>query len=140
MELILNKKDFQEFIANIEFHVNNLEQKIVDLNEREKIDFSYEQIDIVEKYFSSIEEMNNTDIIEFWAYVSEALRFYVGGDYKLASKSEDVAFTPIIVNYGFKEKWKIRLSAEVWRDKIVRKKLNSPLSTIIKNLEEKYGK
>lgn len=84
--------------------------------------------------------MNENDIIEFWAFVSEAIRFYVGGEYKLAPKSEDVAFTPIIVNYGYKEKWTTRLSAEVWRDKIVRKKLNSPLSSIIKHLEEKYGR
>lgn len=84
--------------------------------------------------------MNIADIKEFWTYVSETLIFYVGGEYKLALKSEDVAFTPIIVNYGYKEKWNIRLSAKVWRDKIVRKKLNSPLSSIVKNLEEKYGK
>ena len=112
----------------------------MDIYEIEKIDFSYECIDIVEEYFLSIDEMYLNDISEFWAYVSEALRFYVGGEYKLAPKNEDVAFTPIIINYGYKEKWKIRLSAEVWRDKIARKKLNSPLSSIIKNLEENYGK
>jgi hypothetical protein len=140
MELELNKKEFQEFLTNIDFYINSLEKTLINQYEIKKIDFSYECIDIVEEYFLSIEEMNVTDINEFWAYVSEALRFYVGGEYKLAAKSEDVAFTPIIVNYGYKEKWKIRLSAEVWRDKIVRKKLNSPLSSIIKNLEEKYGK
>jgi len=112
----------------------------MDIYEIEKIDFSYECIDIVEEYFLSLDEMYLNDISEFWAYVSEALRFYVGGEYKLAPKNEDVAFTPIIINYGYKEKWKIRLSAEVWRDKIARKKLNSPLSSIIKNLEENYGK
>lgn len=140
MELELNKKEFQEFLINIDFYIRSLEEKLINQYVIKKIDFSYECIDIVEEYFSSIEEMNIADIKEFWAYVSETLIFYVGGEYKLALKSEDVAFTPIIVNYGYKEKWKIRLSAEVWRDKIVRKKLNSPLSSIIKNLEEKYGK
>ena len=139
MELELNKKEFQEFLINIDFYINSLEKKLMNEYAINKIDFSYECIDIVEKYFLSIEEMNVSDINEFWAYVSEALKFYVGGVYKLAPKSEDVAFTPIIVNYGYKEKWKIRLSAEVWRDKIVRKKLNSSLSSIIKNLEEPYG-
>jgi hypothetical protein len=140
MELELNKKEFQEFLINIDFYIKSLEEKLINQYVIKKIDFSYECIDIVEEYFSSIEEMNIADIKEFWAYVSETLIFYVGGEYKLALKSEDVAFTPIIVNYGYKEKWNIRLSAEVWRDKIVRKKLNSPLSSIIKNLEEKYGK
>jgi len=136
----LNKKEFQEFLTNIEVYIKRLEEKLINKYEINKIDFSYDCIDIVEKYFLSIHEMNIEDINEFWAYISEALIFYVGGEYKLASKSEDVAFTPIIINYGYKEKWKIRLSAEVWRDKIMKKKLNSPLSSIIKNLEEKYGK
>ncbi|MFH7015388.1 hypothetical protein [Flavobacterium sp. FlaQc-47] len=61
--------------------------------------------DVGEEYFLAIDEMSISNINEFWVYVSETVRFYVGGDYILAGKSEDVAFTPRIVNYGYKEKW-----------------------------------
>ncbi|PAM94912.1 hypothetical protein B4N84_10735 [Flavobacterium sp. IR1] len=136
----LNKKEFQEFLTNIEVYIKRLEEKLINKYEINKIDFSYDCIDIVEKYFLSIHEMNIEDINEFWAYISEALIFYVGGEYKLASKSEDVAFTPIIINYGYKEKWKIRLSAEVWRDKLIKKSLPKSLVDHIKSINEKYGK
>ncbi len=104
------------------------------------MNFSIEEIQTVENYFSSIKEMNSEDIKEFWAYFGEAVRYYVGGEYKLAPKSEDVAFTPIIINYGYKEKWKVRISPEVWRDKLIRNKLQTTIQDNIKHLAEKYGK
>jgi hypothetical protein len=138
--LELNKKEYENFIIEIPLLLKSLEEKIKAKKPEFNLSFSWNSIEIIENYFKNLNTMNNDDIKEFWAYTSEALRFYIGGDYKLAPKSEDVAFTPIIINYGYKKKWSFRLSAEVWRDKIVGKKLNSPLSSIIKNLEEKYGK
>lgn len=135
MELELTKKEYQEFLNNIDNHLINLKMKM----KIRDIDFSINCIDEVEKYFENINDMNSEDIKEFWAYFGEAIRHYVGGDYKLAPKSEDVALTPIIINYGYKEKWKIRQSPEVWRDKLVRKKLNTKLSENVKYLIEKYG-
>lgn len=137
MELELSKKEYNEFIENINSYILSLEKKI-DSNEK-GINFSYECIEIVEQYFSNIKEMSIDDIREFWAYFGEALKFYVGGEYKLAPKSEDVAFTPIIINYGYKNKWKIRLSPEVWRYKFENKKLNESLLEHIKSINEKYG-
>lgn len=135
MELELTKKQYQEFLDHIDIYLNNLKMKM----KIENLDFSIKCIDQVENYFTNIIEMNSEDIMEFWAYFGQAIRFYIGGDYKLAPKSEDVAYTPIIINYGYKEKWKIRQSPEVWRDKLVRKKLNTKLSENIKYLIEKYG-
>ena len=140
MELELNKKEYKEFIENIDTYLISLEIKVKGIKEDNTFDFSYEGIEIVEKYFSTISEMTTEDIKEFWAFVGESLRFYVGGDYKLAPKSEDVAFTPIIINYGFKNKWKVRLSPEVWRDKFVKKKMNQSILEHIKSINEKYGK
>lgn len=93
----------------------------------------------MEKYFKDLYAMNEEDIKEFWAYISEAIRFYVGGDYKLAPKSEEAAFTPIIVNYGFKKKWKIRLSAEVWRYRLINNNLTKTLLEHIQSINEEYG-
>lgn len=140
MELELNKKDFDKFINSLDVYIEKLEGKIKKGDSSFKIDFSFESIEEVEKYFRNINNMTEEDIREFWAYFGEALKHYVGGEYKLAPKSEDVAFTPIIINYGFKEKWKVRLSPEVWRDKLERNKLNTSILDNIKSLEIKYGR
>lgn len=140
MELELNKKEYEKFITEIPLLLKSLEEKIKTEKTDFNLSFNWYSIEIVENYFRNLDTMETVDIKEFWAYVSEALKFYVGGEYKLASKSEDVAFTPIIVNYGYKEKWKIRLSAEVWRDKLIKNTLPKTLLNHIKSINDKYGK
>ncbi len=140
MTLELKRKEFDEFINEIPNLLKNLEEKIKKkINKDFKISFEWNEIEIVEKYFKSLTCMNEEDIKEFWAFVSEALRYYVGGDYKLAPKSEDVAFTPIIINYGYKNKWKIRLSAEAWRCRLINNTLPKTLLEHIKSINAKYG-
>ncbi|WP_164126141.1 hypothetical protein [Sphingobacterium luzhongxinii] len=140
MELTFSKKEYNEFINSLHLYIDNLEEKIKKGNPSFKIDFSFESIEKVEKYFSDIHIMTTEDIKEFWAYFGETLRYYVGGEYKLAPKSEDVAFTPILINYGFKDRWKVRISPEVWRDKLERKKLNTSILDNVSSLNSKYGK
>ncbi|CAA9203298.1 hypothetical protein [Flavobacterium collinsii] len=140
MMLELNKKEYEKFIIEIPLFLKSLEEKIKIKSPEFNLSFGWNSIEIIESYFKDLNTMNSDDIKEFWAYISETLRFYVGGDYKLAPKSEDVAFTPIIVNYGYKKKWSIRLSAEVWRDKLVKNTLPKTLVDHIKSINERYGK
>jgi hypothetical protein len=136
-ELQLTKKEYNIFLENIDSYIVELSDKITLSDEK----FSMIDIKKTEDYFSEIKNnMNKNDILCFWAYFGEAMRCYVGGEYKLASKSEDVAFTPIIINYGYKKKWRVRLSPEVWRDKLIRNKLHVSLAEHIKYLDDDYGK
>lgn len=137
----LNKKSYNVFIDNIQAYIDNLSFKIKEKKDSTFImNFDFKTIADVESYFTSLEKMNEDDILEFWAFFGNAVMNYLGGEWKLASKSEDVAFTPIIINYGYKKKWNIRVSPEVWRDKLVTRKLLFPITQIIENMNNEYGK
>lgn len=139
MSLELTKKEYNKFLEEIPLLLKSLENKVKNRKHNFELSFNWDSIETIENYFKNIKTMNVDDIKEFWAFVGEALRYYVGGEYRLAPKSEDVAFTPIIVNYGIKEKWKIRLSPEVWRYRLKNNTLDKSLSEHIKSIDDKYG-
>ena len=135
--LQLTKKEYVIFLENISQFIIELSNQLKLSNEK----FSIDDITKVENYFSNIKNnINKNEILYFWAYFGEAMRYYVGGEWKLAPKSEDVAFTPIIINYGYKKKWRVRLSPEVWRSNLIKGLINLPLVEYLKNLNEDYGK
>jgi hypothetical protein len=136
----LTKKEYNMFLKDIQKHIENLYLKIKKNDSSFILNFDFHTVRKIEDYYNSLHEMTQEDVLEFWAYIGCAVLNYVGGEWILAPKSEDVAFTPIIINYGYKKKWKIRISPEVWREKLVTKKLLFPISQLIENLNNDYGK
>jgi hypothetical protein len=138
----MKKNDFKYFLETID-------EKLILLSELlnlEKIDFEFSTVDKVENLYREI--LSNKSRIEIsleefellvYAYIGEAVKHYVNGNWILCSTKKDDAFeTPIIVNWANNPK-NISISPFVWCELIKLGKMDIKISELIQKLIRQYN-
>ena len=146
----INKTEFNDFVNNIDYHINYLIEtlnyngiegkSIVDFENRiDDIQKFYEN-----KYFTYDENVQNELRLSFWAFFSKLLMIKLGGELRIAPKNDYCEDTPQLINFGNKfdkkgkRKW-IAIGFDSWLNGVVEKKLLGTLKGTIEHVIEYYS-
>jgi hypothetical protein len=128
--------DYEAFISNVPSHLAKLKV----LLERTELNFSLEEIDQVQVFytanFKSSEKIGITyeELGQiFFAYAGQAFIHHHGGNWELSTlKNDDAYGTPIIINWGPKGYPWVSISPYVWKVRMERETFRGKLSEAIK--------
>ncbi|WP_139174215.1 hypothetical protein [Flavobacterium frigoris] len=145
----MNKKEFTDFVESIDSHINFLISILNDNGfEGENIrDFDNRINDIQEfyetKYFIYDEIVQNKLRLSFWAFFAKLLTEKLGGELRIAPKSDYCEGTPQLINFGNKfdkkgkRKW-IGIGFDSWFNGIIEKKLLGTLEGTVEHVLQYY--
>jgi hypothetical protein len=148
--ILKNKKQLEDFLRNrdqwIEYLADRLNEYGVKSNKYEDL---LNKVDEIQKFYEDKFESAPLEVqdklrVAFWAFFSKLLMNRLGGEIKIASKTDYSAGTPQLVNYGNKfdkngkKKW-IGIGFNSWLESHVSKNALVSLNGKIEKLLEDYS-